>query len=314
MSGTAPRVTAEPAVVESRGPRTPAPTWRLRTRDLSLERPCVMAVLNLTPDSFSDGGRFATVAAQRLHARRLVEAGADMLDVGAESTRPGARAVAPEEQWARLEPVLEVCREWAVPVSVDTRSSEVASRALGMGVEIVNDVSGLQFDPAMASVVADTGAAVILMHMRGVPADMAEHALYADITREVCAELREALVRAREAGVSEERIVVDPGIGFAKTVRHSLALLGELKPLLALGRPLMVGPSRKRFLAGPEDLAPDARVPGTVAACVLAYQQGVRLFRVHDVAPVRRALELAYRVEQAVAGEALCEGRGDVAS
>ena len=303
MSGAAPRTTPEPEAVAVRGPETSPPIWRLRTRRLVLDRPILMGVLNLTPDSFSDGGRYATPVDQLAHAERLVESGAQILDLGAESTRPGASAVAPAEQLDRLGPLLERVVELDVAVSIDTRSSEVATEALRLGAEIVNDVSGFHHDPGMASVVAESGAGVVLMHMRGTPADMTEHAHYEDLCAEVSGELAASLRTALNAGVGPDRIVLDPGIGFAKTVSQSLALLGNLGSIMGLGRPVLVGPSRKRFLAGPEELPPDARVPGTVAACVIAYQQGVRLFRVHDVEPVRRALDVARRVQRTTRGE-----------
>ncbi|MEZ4423209.1 MAG: dihydropteroate synthase [Gemmatimonadota bacterium] len=273
--------------------------WRLRTREVPLDRPVVMGILNLTPDSFSDGGRFADVDAQITRAHALVEEGADLLDVGGESTRPGATPVPVDEELRRLEPFLARLGEIPVPVSIDTRRAAVAERALDAGVEIVNDVSGLSHDATLAGVVARSGAALVLMHMRGNPIDMTEWARYGDVVAEVRSELAGALDYARSAGVEEARIVLDPGIGFAKSPDQSLALLHRLDGLHLLGRPLLVGPSRKRFLAGPEALPPDQRVEGTLAACVVAWSRGARIFRVHDVRPARKALDVAWRIDHA---------------
>lgn len=273
--------------------------WQIRGAALSLERPLVMGILNVTPDSFSDGGRFAAVDAALAQAGRMADEGADLIDVGGESTRPGAPAVPPEVQLARVLPVLRrLVRELAVPVSVDTRSAVVAEAALAEGAAIVNDVSALS-DPAMARVVREAGAALVLMHMRGTPETMQALARYDDVAAEVAAELGGALCGALEAGIDADRIVLDPGIGFAKTAEHNLQLLAQLDRLLALGRPLLVGPSRKAFL-GPllGGRPPEQRAAGTVGACVAALLGGARIFRVHDVAPVRQALDVAEAIRR----------------
>lgn len=274
--------------------------WHVRGRVVATDRPVVMGIVNLTPDSFSDGGRFrdAEEAAEAAHA--MVDAGAALVDVGGESTRPGAHAVPPDQELARILPFLELVRgRLGVPLSVDTRKAEVARAALQAGASVINDVSGLAFDAELAGVVADTGAGLVLMHMRGDPSDMAGRARYADVGREVADELRLAVDRARRAGVAERAVVVDPGIGFAKDARHSLALLSDLAALRDLGFPIMVGPSRKSFLGSVVGVPVSERLPGTLAACVAAYFQGARLFRVHDVGPVVQALAVAEALEGA---------------
>lgn len=275
--------------------------WRLEGAwRLELEAPRILGVVNLTPDSFSDGGALTDLHQAVAHARRLVDEGADMLDVGGESTRPGAAEVPADEELKRVLPFLrEVAGTLGVPISIDTRKARVAAAALEAGAAVVNDVSGLAFDRDMAAVVAEHGAGLVLMHMRGTPADMRQRARYDDVVAEVTAELQMALDRALDAGIAADRIVLDPGIGFAKDARHSLELLGRLGELAALGYPLLVGPSRKSFLGHVHEVPPRERVAGTVAACVLAWDRGARLFRVHDVAPVAQALAVAHAVTRA---------------
>lgn len=274
--------------------------WRIRGGTLGLDAPRVMGIVNLTPDSFSDGGLFGDVEAALDHARALVAAGAALVDVGGESTRPGAAAVSEDEERTRVLPfVRRAVAELGVPVSVDTRKASVARAALDEGAAVVNDVSGLGFDPAMAGVVAASGAGAVLMHMRGVPATMSGLATYRDLGAEVARELAHAVDRARRAGISDEAVVLDPGLGFAKTPEQSLALLADLGPIHALGFPVLVGPSRKSFLGAVLGVAPDRRSAGTAAACVVAYLGGARIFRVHDVEPVAQALAVAHAVQRA---------------
>lgn len=279
-------------------------TWRIGgNRAVSLEEPVVMGILNLTPDSFSDGGELAELQAAVARAEAMVEAGATILDVGGESTRPGADPVPSDEEIRRILPFLrEAAGRLPVPLSVDTRKAEVARAALDAGAAVVNDVSGLAHDPEMAGVVAASGSGVVLMHMRGTPATMRDLARYGDVASEVAAELGEAVDRAETAGVERERIVVDPGIGFAKTAEQSLELLARLDRLRALDLPILVGPSRKSFIGAVVDVAPAERVAGTVAACVMAYERGARLFRVHDVGPAVQALRVAHAVRSSGAG------------
>jgi dihydropteroate synthase len=285
------------SLVES-GPRVAS--WRVAGGELALDRPRIMAVLNVTPDSFWDGGRHQGVAAALRRAERLVAEGADVLDIGGESTRPGAAPVTAGEELRRVIPVLEACaREWpGLAISVDTTKAEVATAALDRGAAIINDVSGFRLDPALASLCAERGAGAVLMHSRGAVADMAsyESAEYGpDPVGDVVAELTRALSRAREAGIPDQAVVLDPGLGFSKRTEHSVAVLRQLDRLLELGCPILLGPSRKRFLGDLAGGVPaEERLPGTIAACVAGYLAGARIFRVHDVAPVRGALAVAH--------------------
>jgi dihydropteroate synthase len=265
--------------------------------------PFLMGIVNATPDSFSDGGRFADPAAAVERALAMAAEGADLVDVGGESTRPGAPPVPAEEEIRRVVPVVERLRAhgFALPISVDTSKPEVARAALDAGADLVNDVRGLAA-PGMAELVAARGVPAVIMHMRGTPADMASRAVYGDVVEEVAAELAEALARAERAGVSRERVLLDPGIGFAKTAEQSVALLAGLGRLRALGRPLLVGPSRKSFIGKVTGAEVQDRLPGTlaaVAACVLA---GAELIRVHDVGPARQAALVAAAIRDAAAG------------
>jgi dihydropteroate synthase len=288
------------------------PEWRVRGRIIRLTRPIVVGIVNVTPDSFSDGGRFLSPADAVAHAERLVAEGADVLDVGGESTRPqGARPVDAAEERRRILPVIEELRRQFpdVPVSVDTIKAETAAAALDAGASIVNDVSAFRLDPHLAEVCGEMGAGVILMHSRGEVSDMATfaHADYGDdVTGVVVTELGAAIRCARAAGVASEAIVLDPGIGFAKRGAQSLAVLGELPRLAALGFPVLVGVSRKRFIGELTKVTePAERVYGTVGANVAALCRGARLFRVHDVRAAREALDVAWAVLTAArAGDA----------
>lgn len=283
-------------------PPAPATIWETARGNVTLERAVIVGILNVTPDSFSDGGRHADLHAAVEHAASLRTAGAAIIDVGGESTRPGrAESVPLDEELRRTIPVIAaLVREYPdLLLSIDTVKAAVARAALDAGAAIVNDVSALRLDPAMAPVVAEARAGLVLMHSRGGILELASyrHAQYpGGVTAAVVDELRTAERVARDAGISESRIAVDPGLGFSKTVSQNLAVLGELPALLALGRPLLVGPSRKRFLAG---AAPPAeRDTATAAACVVAWERGARLFRVHDVATTRDALALAQSLDQ----------------
>lgn len=268
--------------------------WVLPGASLELIRPVVVGILNLTPDSFSDGGALPSLQAALDQGRRLLEEGAGVLDVGGESTRPGAAQVSPEVELDRVLPWIRGARSLGLgPISVDTRKAEVAREALRAGAQIVNDVSGLGFDPEMAGVVAQARAGLILSHMRGTPETMTKETDYDDVVSDVRRELGSSLNRAEESGIARERIVVDPGIGFAKTGSQSRRLLRELGSLQALGRPILVGPSRKSFIGEVTGVPPQERGPGTIAACVIALMEGARLFRVHDVAPMVQALTVA---------------------
>lgn len=276
------------------------PVWRIRGRTIHLGRPVVVGILNVTPDSFSDGGVYLdpSLAAERAHA--LAADGADLIDIGGESTRPGARAVSADEEWSRVGPVLERLQgSIPVPLAVDTTKADVARRALDLGVAVLNDVSGLAADRRLAILAAETGAGLVLMHMRGEPRTMQENVAYRDLLGEIRDGLSSSLRLAIEAGCAPAQLVVDPGIGFGKSAQGNLRLLAELGGLLALGRPVLVGPSRKSFIGKVLDLPVQDRVEGTVAACVMALERGARLFRVHDVREVRRALDLADSIRRA---------------
>jgi dihydropteroate synthase len=267
--------------------------WRCRDRVLDLsERTLVMGIVNITPDSFSDGGRYFDPIAAVDHAQRLIREGAGLLDLGAESTRPGADPVPADEQIRRLKPALEALRDSTVPVSVDTADGTVAEWALAMGARVINDVTGLA-DPRTAQAVARAGAGVVLMHMRGRPATMQQDPRYDDVATEVRDWLRARAEDAVRAGVPRESIALDPGIGFGKTARHNFELLARLEALAALGRPVLVGVSRKSFLAGPEGLPVDQRLEGGLAAAAIAVFLGARIVRAHDVAATVRAVRIA---------------------
>ncbi|PYP28756.1 MAG: dihydropteroate synthase [Gemmatimonadetes bacterium] len=259
-----------------------------------LDHPVIIGIINVTPDSFSDGGRFAAVDRAIAQAERLIADGCELLDVGGESTRPGAAAVSVEDEIARVVPVIEqLARRRLGPISVDTRKAPVARTAIAAGAAVVNDVSGLAFDPELTPAAAGAGVGVILMHMRGTPDTMDSLATYRHVAVEVAAELGVAAQRAEQGGVERGRIVVDPGFGFAKTPEQNFRLLDELATVVALGYPVAVGPSRKRFLGHATGRPVEDRDRATAVACALAWERGARLFRVHDAAVAREALQVA---------------------
>lgn len=276
--------------------------WRLRDRVLTVDRPIVMGILNVTPDSFSDGGRFfSSPDAAVDHAIGMIDDGADIVDVGGESTRPGAVPVTADEERSRVLPVIErLARERpAAVISVDTVKGEVARAGLAAGAHIVNDVSGLRLDPALGEVCAEEQAGLVLMHSRGNVSDMASfaNAGYRDVVAEVLDELRGRVDAAHAAGVRDDQIAVDPGIGFAKKTEHSLAMLAAIPRLAALGFPVLVGVSRKRFIGQITGIdEPTRRLSGTLGANVAALALGARIFRVHDVAENRQALDVAWAI------------------
>jgi dihydropteroate synthase len=276
--------------------------WRCRDRELPLgERTLVMGIVNVTPDSFSDGGMFEDAEAAVKHGLRLLEEGADVLDVGGESTRPGSDPVSDEEERARVLPVIEGLRREASEalLSVDTRKATIAHEALSAGVEVVNDI-GAGTDPDMFGVVASAGAGMVLMHMQGEPKTMQAEPHYDDVVTEVRGFLAERLEAAVAAGIGRDRLCVDPGIGFGKNLEHNLALLRSIGSFREVGVPVLAGVSRKRFigeLSGADD--PAGRLEGSVGAAVWCASQGVEVVRVHDVGPTVRAL----RVVDAIARE-----------
>ncbi|MCG6874873.1 MAG: dihydropteroate synthase [Betaproteobacteria bacterium] len=256
-----------------------------------------MGVVNVTPDSFSDGGRYGDPEAAIAHARRLAEEGADLLDIGGESSRPGAAPVSAEEELRRVLPVLEALQEASLPVSIDTVKPEVMRAALECGASMVNDINALR-EPGAAEAVAGTRAAVCLMHMQGEPRTMQREPRYADVVAEVKAYLAERAAAAESAGIERERIVLDPGFGFGKSVAHNLVLLRELVSLAALGYPLMAGLSRKSTLGAITGRPAGDRMPASVAAALLAAQRGAKILRVHDVAATRDALAVLAAVAE----------------
>jgi dihydropteroate synthase len=284
--------------------RDPVPTrpaagsWAVGGRALSLARPLIMGIVNVTPDSFSDGGHCATLASARTHAERLIEEGADLLDIGGESTRPGAADVPLEEELERVIPLLQALAGCGVPLSVDTAKPEVMRSALAAGAAVVNDVFALRAAGAL-EVVAGADCGVVLMHMQGVPRTMQAAPHYADVVAEVAQFLRARLAALLAAGVARERIVLDPGFGFGKTVEHNFTLLRELRQLASLGCPLLAGLSRKSMLGAVTGRAVGDRATASVVGAVLAAERGARVLRVHDVAATRDGL----RVWEALQGE-----------
>jgi dihydropteroate synthase len=260
-------------------------------------RPAVWGILNVTPDSFSDGGRWLEPAAAVEQGLRLVQEGADVLDVGGESTRPGAAAVPADEEARRTAPVIAALRRagLSVPISIDTRKAAVARVALDAGATIVNDVSAGRHDPELLPLVAERGAGLVLMHMLGEPASMQRAPAYADVVGEVSAFLVERRAATLAAGVPPERVWLDPGIGFGKTLEHNLALLGSLERFAALG-PVLLGASRKSFLGALTGRLPAERLLGSLACAARAAQAGVAAVRVHDVAATRELLDVLARV------------------
>lgn len=264
---------------------------------LDVGLPCIMGVLNTTPDSFSDGGLYLELGEAVEHALQMARDGATIIDIGGESTRPGSDPVALDDELRRTIPVVEQLAA-AVPalISVDTTKAEVARRALDAGARLVNDVSALRFDPALTDLVAERGCPVCIMHMKGLPKTMQDDPVYHDVVDDVCAFLEERLHFAVSRGIAEDQIIVDPGIGFGKTAEHNLQLLRRLDRVAALGRPVLLGTSRKRFLGAVLGVGPRERVIGTVATTTMGVLLGAAILRVHDVRPNFEAL----RVTQAV--------------
>ncbi|MBN2164565.1 MAG: dihydropteroate synthase [Pontiellaceae bacterium] len=260
--------------------------WPCRNRTLRLgERTLVMGILNVTPDSFSDGGEYIDPDKAVTHALEMIRQGADIIDIGGESTRPGAAPVSADNEIRRTAPVIEaIRRKTELPISIDTMKATVAEAALSAGADIINDVSGFEADPAMAGVAAESGAGVVLMHMKGTPRTMQENPVYADVVQEVVDYLAARAGAVEQAGVARERIVLDPGIGFGKTLEHNLALLRHLPELLAAGYPVLVGASRKRFIGqitGREN--PEDRRAGSLGVAAWSVGAGAHILRVHDV-------------------------------
>jgi dihydropteroate synthase len=258
---------------------------------IPLTRTLLMGVVNVTPDSFSDGGRYLDPGVAVAHALQLEAEGADILDIGGESTRPGAEPIPVEEECRRVLPVIEaLVRQSRAPISIDTRNADVMHRAAAAGARIINDVSALTHDPASLAVAAQTGLPVVLMHAQGDPRTMQQNPVYADVVLDIYDWLEARIGACERAGIVRERLVVDPGIGFGKTLAHNLALLGSLGIFHGLGCAVLLGASRKSFIAKLTGAPPGERVPGSLAAALLGASQGVQILRVHDVAATRQAL------------------------
>jgi dihydropteroate synthase len=275
---------------------TAAPTF-----SLDLQFPAIMGIVNVTPDSLSDGGQFFAADDALAQALTLVREGAAIVDIGGESTRPGSELVTLDEELRRVLPVVEaLAGSVGVPISVDTMKAGVARRTLAAGAALINDVSALRFDDELVDVIAETGCPVCLMHMQGMPRTMQDDPRYDDVVDEVLGFLEERMAFALARGVREEQIMVDPGIGFGKTVAHNLELLDGLERFSALGRPVLLGASRKRFLGAILGAEPAGRAIGTVATTVMGYLAGAQVFRVHDVKPNFEALRVALAVREGV--------------
>ena len=260
---------------------------------LTLDQPRVMGILNVTPDSFSDGGSHVGVDNAIAAGLAMAEAGADIVDVGGESTRPGADQVSAETEQARILPVIRALAAADIRISVDTRNAATMRAALGAGASIINDISGLSYDPRSLGVVAEHGCPVVLMHMRGTPATMNGEAVYRDVVTEVRTELANRVDAALAAGIRRDRIAIDPGLGFAKDATHSVAVLRGLGTLADLGYPMLVGLSRKRFIGAlSEERRPDQRLGGSLAAGLFAILRGASILRVHDVRETVQAIRV----------------------
>jgi dihydropteroate synthase len=280
---------------------TPHLAWHLRGRVLyPIKTPLVLGIVNVTPDSFSDGGLFHATEAAIAQGQRLAQDGADLLDIGGESSRPGASPVGLQEELDRILPVIrELARRVCVPLSVDTYKAEVARQALAAGAHVINDITALRGDSAMAAVVRDYGAGIILMHMQGTPATMQQNPTYKDVHGEVGAFLEERLQAAANVGIACEQVVLDPGVGFGKTTEHNLQLLANLPRLGRLGRPVCLGASRKGFLGQVLGRPVSQRLAGSLAVvCFALAHRAAQAFRVHDVAETRDAIALFARLQQ----------------
>lgn len=268
--------------------------WHLSRRALKLTRPLIMGILNVTPDSFSDGGRFFSLDAAIERAQEMEREGADIIDIGGESTRPNAPVVGAAQELDRVVPVIEaLSRRIQIPISIDTYKAEVARAACAAGAEIVNDVTGLRFDPDMARVAAEADAGVVVMHTRGMPDTMQADTGYDDLMSDVKRYLERSVALAREAGIADGRIVVDPGLGFGKSVQGNLELIKRLAEFRELGFPILVGPSRKSFVGAVTGRGGGERIFGTAAAVAMCVAHGASIIRVHDVAAMKDVAVMA---------------------
>ena len=257
------------------------------------ERPLIMGILNVTPDSFYDGGTHQGTEESLRHARQMIADGADIIDVGGESTRPGSAPVSAADEIRRIKPVVDLLVEDArAPISIDTRKADVAREMLRAGAHLINDVSGLRQDPAMAGIIAESGVPVVIMHMRGTPDTMQSLTDYDDVVCDVKRELAGQVAAAEAAGIEPGNIIIDPGIGFAKTPEQSVELIARLDELMDLGKPVLLGPSRKSFIGKTLSLEPQDRLEATLTSCIVGVRKGARILRVHDVKAVSRAVRM----------------------
>ncbi|OGW37899.1 MAG: dihydropteroate synthase [Nitrospirae bacterium RBG_13_39_12] len=269
-------------------------SWANFSLDIS-KKTCVMGILNVTQDSFSDGGLYFDKSAAIKRAHQMVEEGADIIDIGGESTRPGSEPITIEEELRRTIPVIEALAKGInVPISIDTYKSEVAKRALDAGASMVNDISGLRFDPKMPEVVSQYNVPVIIMHIKGTPKDMQQNTVYGDLISEILDYLGDSIRVALKSGVSEDKIIIDPGIGFGKTFEHNLEIIHDLRKFSSLEKPILIGPSRKAFIGKIlGEAATGERLEGTAAAVAISIMNGANIIRVHDVKEMFRVARVA---------------------
>ncbi len=263
--------------------------------------PKIMGIVNVTPDSFSDGGQYIDRDAAVAHGLQLIEQGADILDIGGESTRPGAAGISLDEELSRVLPVIEsLARQTVVPISVDTTKAEVARRAVSSGAKIINDISGLRFDPDMIPVCRDTNAGIVCMHILGTPQTMQDDPHYEDVVAEISLYFEDRLAALDQAGIAKERVVLDPGVGFGKTAQHNLEILSQVERFRRLGRPVLIGHSRKRFLKAILGRPIEERLCGTIGVSIALAMQHTDILRIHDVCAVRDALTAWNAIRQAI--------------
>ena len=282
---------------EAESAKAISPRWVIEGKGLRLElgrRTLVIGILNVTPDSFSDGGSFLLPDRALAQAETMAEEGADLIDVGGESSRPGSDPVLVEEELRRVIPVIEqIAKHISLPISIDTYKAEVARQALSAGAQMINDISALRQDPEMAEVVSKEEAPVVLMHMKGTPRTMQQNPRYESVIDEIKRFFTERLRVAEQAGISRERIILDPGIGFGKTTAHNLEIIRSLSRMRSLDRPILIGPSRKSFIGNILNLPVQDRIEGTAVAVTAAVMAGASMVRVHDVKPMVRVVRLA---------------------
>ncbi len=272
-------------------------SWKIKGKTLVLEKPAIMGIVNVTPDSFYDGGLYEETEKAVEKALSLVEEGADVIDIGGESTRPGSQPVTEEEEKRRVLPVIEkLAAKTTVPISCDTYKSSVATAALQSGASIINDISAFRFDSDLIQVIKEQEAGVVLMHMSGTPATMQQSPYYQDVISEIRLFLKEIFEKLVKTGIKPESIVLDPGIGFGKRVQDNLRILRNASAFQIGGRPVLIGASRKSFIGAISNVPPQQRLPGSLAAALIALESGAFIFRVHDVRETRLALEVAWAI------------------